>query len=287
MLLLPHHVPTRLIFLKNYCFSCQSHTDHVLVGDKLVLKCTQCESKPKSRKQNRKSLAKSQHATSSKSQAQQHGKRNIKPALKSLKYCKYCDKNTRHTNGKCNISHNLLRKVITPITIENERDSSTNTGECYITKTESSQRFNVSIPCPHTPRKRHFKSVGYGRLGESKGLKKAVKVRNELGKELWGVHWKTICDQPHLLKRLPKTLEPTYKPEHWVIRKSDGEKVLTPIYVAKWFNPATGLNETTTAKIETHGRLTAYTITKRALLTVYKNYLPLIRYMGRVEHTTV
>lgn len=277
----------RLITLKNYCFRCESHTNHVFVGDKLVLRCTQCEFRVRNEEKNRTSSEARQLATLSKSKAQQNGKRNIVPALKTLEYCDHCKKNTRHTNGRCNISHNLLRKTITPITIDTDKTSSTNTGELYITKTDSSKRFNISIPCPHTPKKRHFKSVGYGKLGETEGLKKAIRVRNQLGKELWKSHWKTIRNKPYLIKRLPKTLEPTYKPEHWIINKSNGKRVSTPIYVAKWLNPETGLSETTTAKIETHGRLRAYTITKRALLTVYEDYLPLISFMGRIEYTKI
>ncbi|WP_146107126.1 hypothetical protein [Vibrio diabolicus] len=58
-----------------------------------------------------------------------------------------------------------------------------NTGYRFITKKKTC--YAVSVPKPEGGYIR--RSVGFVRIGEKKGLRKATKIRNQIGKELWGV----------------------------------------------------------------------------------------------------
>ncbi|MCV5979335.1 hypothetical protein OFO29_44000, partial [Escherichia coli] len=62
----------------------------------------------------------------------------------------------------------------------------------------------------HTPEDKILhRSVGYIRIGEKKGLKKAIRLRNEIGIKLWGKKlWKRVLNEPELFTRLPHSLEP-------------------------------------------------------------------------------
>lgn len=57
-----------------------------------------------------------------------------------------------------------------------------NTGYRFITKKKTC--YAVSVPKPEGGYIR--RSVGFVRIGEKKGLRKATKIRNQIGKELWG-----------------------------------------------------------------------------------------------------
>lgn len=57
----------------------------------------------------------------------------------------------------------------------------TNTGHRFISKAKTAYKIHI-----HTPDDKVLhRSVGYIRIGERKGLKKAIKLRNELGREMW------------------------------------------------------------------------------------------------------
>ena len=78
------------------------------------------------------------------------------------------------------------------------------------------------------------RSVGYIRIGEKKGLQKAIKMRNELGVSMWGKFWRRLLKDPYLMTRLPHSLEPKviYKPRP---TKEDPE-FKDECYIAAWRN---------------------------------------------------
>lgn len=127
------------------------------------------------------------------------------------------------------------------------------------------------------------RSVGYVRIGEKKGLQKAIRLRNELGSEMWGKFWRRILKDPYLITRLPHSLEPKiiYKPRP---TKHDPE-ARDECYIAAWRNYDDNgrlIYKSVVCSIKKHGRLGAYTKTKKALLEANKDNLEILEFMGRL-----
>lgn len=147
----------------------------------------------------------------------------------------------------------------------------TNTGYRFITKGKTA--FKISI---HKPDDTYlYKSVGFVRLGEEKALRKAVKLRNEIGKAHWGKFWPRILNEPNLITRLPHTLEPTY------ITVTDGGKILD-VCQAMWTNK-NGERCCRRYSLNKYGKLAAYMKAKRAMLEAHKDVLELLKFMDRVS----
>lgn len=130
------------------------------------------------------------------------------------------------------------------------------------------------------------RSVGYCKIGEEKGLKAAIKLRNELGKLLWKQFWPKVLSDDKLFLRLPHSLEPKIvnKPAPTL---TDPNHRLS-CYLAKWkeFDEHGNYKlKTVVRSIDKYGKLSAYTQTKQALLDAHKDLIPIIEYMERFTFT--
>ena len=84
------------------------------------------------------------------------------------------------------------------------------TGYRFISKGQTAFKIHI-----HTPEDTVLhRSVGFVRMGEDKALKKTIKLRDELGRKLWGKFWPKVLREPYLMTRLPHSLEPkiVFKP---------------------------------------------------------------------------
>ena len=176
---------------------------------------------------------------------------------------------------------NNLELVLTDLSIDKIMKKSnliTNTGHRFISKAKTAYKIHI-----HTPDDTVLhRSVGYIRIGEKKGLKKAIKLRNELGSEMWGKHWRRLLKDPYLMTRLPHSLEPKiiYKPRPTL----DNPEARDPCYIAAWRHydeKGNCIFQSVVCSINKHGKLAAYTKTKKALLEAYKEDLDILVYMGR------
>ena len=154
----------------------------------------------------------------------------------------------------------------------------TNTGHRFVSKARTAYKIHI-----HTPDDTVLhRSVGYIKIGEKRGLRKAIKLRNELGYAMWGKFWKVIIKDPALITRLPHSLEPkiVFKPNPNLSDPNHRDEC----YLAKWMewdgNKRT--LKTVVRSVRKHGRLAAYTQTKRALLEGNKKHIDILQFMGRV-----
>ncbi|WP_375751030.1 Fe3+-citrate ABC transporter substrate-binding protein [Vibrio sp. HN007] len=156
----------------------------------------------------------------------------------------------------------------------------TNTGHRFISKGKTAFKLHI-----HTPDDTILhRSVGFVRLGEEEALKKAIKLRNDLGAELWGKHWSKVLKDPYLMTRLPHNLEPKiiYKARK---KNAEGDN-REPYYIAKWIEYTEEGEHKYRSKlcsIKKHGKLAAYSMTKRALLEAHKDNIPILLFMGRLN----
>lgn len=151
----------------------------------------------------------------------------------------------------------------------------TNTGERCISKGKTA--FKIRI---HTPDDTFLhRSVGFIRIGEKKGLRKAKKLRDELGKKLWGKHWQRILNEPNLITSLPHTLEPTLQT---TFCGDKGDNYAIDVYQAMWTDK-NGKRHCRKYSLNKHGKLAAYTKAKRAMLEAHADVLDLLKYMNRVS----
>lgn len=98
----------------------------------------------------------------------------------------------------------LLLTVLFIKHVMSKSNLETNTGHRFISKAKTAYKIHI-----HTPDDKVLhRSVGFVRLGEKKGLKKAILLRNELGSAMWGKFWRRILKDPYLMTRLPHSLEP-------------------------------------------------------------------------------
>ncbi|SJN55041.1 Fe3+-citrate ABC transporter substrate-binding protein [Vibrio ruber] len=156
----------------------------------------------------------------------------------------------------------------------------TNTGHRFISKAKTAYKIHI-----HTPDDKVLhRSVGFIRIGEKKGLKKAILLRNELGRQMWGKHWRMLLKDPYLMTRLPHSLEPKiiYKPRP----TKDNPNYRDACYIAAWrtYDEQGKCHfKSVVCSINKHGKLAAYTKTKKALLDAHKDYLDILIFMGRLN----
>lgn len=154
----------------------------------------------------------------------------------------------------------------------------TNTGHRFISKAKTAYKIHI-----HTPGDKVLhRTVGFLKLGEKAGIKKAIKLRNQLGSQLWGKHWKIVLHDELLFTRLPHSLEPKiiYKPRPY------DKSMVDSYYIAAWRVYDSNGNikhRSVLGNIDKMGRLAAYNKTKRALLEAYSDYIEILMYMGRVN----
>ena len=156
----------------------------------------------------------------------------------------------------------------------------TNTGHLFFFKQKTAYEIHI-----HTPDDTVLhRSVGYVRIGEKRGLKKAIKIRNELGRAMWGKFWRRLLKDPYLMTRLPHSVEPKiiYKPRP---TKSNPD-YKDECYIAAWrtYDDNGRLTyKSVVCSVSKHGRLGAYTKTKKALLEANKDNLEILEFMGRLS----
>lgn len=158
----------------------------------------------------------------------------------------------------------------------NKSNLTTNTGHRFISKGKTAFKIHI-----HTPDDKILhRSVGFIRLGEEKALKKAIEIRNNLGKDMWGKHWTRLLKDPFLMTRLPHDLEPK------IVYKSRDPALSEGYYIAKW-REYLGNGEfkyrSKVCSIDKHGKLAAYSIAKRALLEAHKDVIDILMFMGRLN----
>ncbi|GAD77795.1 hypothetical protein VAZ01S_092_00060 [Vibrio azureus NBRC 104587] len=174
--------------------------------------------------------------------------------------------------------HHKMTKLLTkPMSKSN---LITNTGHRFISKGKTAFKIHI-----HTPDDTVLhRSVGYVRIGEEKGLKKAIQLRNELGKDMWGKFWPRLLKDPFLMTRLPHSVEPkiVHKPNPTLENPENRDAC----YIAKWreFDEHGEYKyKTIVRSINKYGKLAAYMQTKKALLEAHKDNLELLSFMGRLQ----
>ncbi|MET2951738.1 Fe3+-citrate ABC transporter substrate-binding protein [Vibrio owensii] len=158
--------------------------------------------------------------------------------------------------------------------------SVTNTGERFISVTKYGQAIRVAIPKPCG--ERVYRSIGTKNLGLDKALKEAIKVRNKLGRELWGEFWSLLRDDKTLLYRLPRSLEPSLQAKNY----GNDPDFVGDYYVANWIEliDEKPVKKNRSWKIgKKHGKIDAYIKAKRHLQLVHRDVLPLLKFMGRIK----
>ncbi len=160
----------------------------------------------------------------------------------------------------------------------------TNTGYRFISKNRNTFKIHIHTPDDKTL----FRTIGFVRIGESKGLKKAIKLRNELGKDMWGKFWRRLLNDPYLLTRLPHSIEPVIiqKPSPTQANPDNRDAY----YLASWRE----LDENGESKcrskvcsINKYGKKMAYKITKKAMLKGHKQNIEILIHMGRLKSSDV
>lgn len=148
---------------------------------------------------------------------------------------------------------------------------------------EGKTAYKIAIPTPDG--KRIFRSVGFVKSGKRDALKRAVRMRNVLGKEVWHEHWNMVLNNPNLLANLPMTLEPL------LVDKKTGESTSIPVYRVMWGRHDDELGKSKRVlrqySINKHGKLGAYAKAKKAILDAHKNVLGLLIFMGRAKSVTL
>lgn len=156
------------------------------------------------------------------------------------------------------------------------------TDQRFISK--SSTAFKIHIHCPDDTVL--HRSVGFVRIGEEEGKRKAIKLRNKLGQELWGKYWTQVLHDEKLLIRLPHSLEPqiVYKPHPTKNKPNQRLKC----YIAKWRTDTENepkRYKTVVRSIDKYGKLAAYSQTKRAIMEAQQHNIPILQFMGRYRIT--
>jgi len=156
----------------------------------------------------------------------------------------------------------------------------TNTGHRFISKTKTCYKIHI-----HTPNDEILnRSVGFIKIGEVRGLKKAIFLRNEIGCAMWGKHWKRVLHDPTIFTRLPHSLEPKLI-EKPCPTKSNPDQT-RPYYIAKWLEYDENGSSTYKSKltnVTAMGKLAAYSQAKRILLEAHAQNIDILLFMGRVN----
>ncbi|HHF2940539.1 TPA: Fe3+-citrate ABC transporter substrate-binding protein [Vibrio diabolicus] len=146
-----------------------------------------------------------------------------------------------------------------------------NTGYRFITKKKTC--YSVSVPKPEGGY--IYRSVGFVRIGEKKGLRKATKIRNQIGKELWGRFWDRVRKQFNLLARLPKSLDPR-------LTTIDGKQYYVARYT-KYDENDQKHEHYIKVSVNAYGKLAAWTIAKRKLLQAHSDVIDVLMHIEKVS----
>ena len=152
----------------------------------------------------------------------------------------------------------------------------TNTGERFVSLSKDRASYKIHIHMPDDTV--HHRTVGCIKLGLEKGFKKALKLRNEIGKKAWGKHWNRILNEPHLLTSLPHSLEPIFVDR----TERDGKTRLEYQFQYKEYDDKRrAKSHTFRRSIIKHGKMSAYIQVKRKIQEVYADRIDIIRHIER------
>ncbi|UTZ44556.1 Fe3+-citrate ABC transporter substrate-binding protein [Vibrio campbellii] len=151
-----------------------------------------------------------------------------------------------------------------------------NTGYRFITKAANQPCFKVSVPKPEGGYQ--CASVGYLRIGERRGMRKAINLRNKIGEKLWGKYWNRVRTDFTLLARLPRSLEPR------ICQKKDSRsQYYCYDFMSDEYDEEKGRYKKCHRKVSIArlGRLAAYIEIKRKILAIHRHDLELLKFMNR------
>ena len=134
--------------------------------------------------------------------------------------------------------------------------------------------FKITLPTPEGTRIN--RSIGFVRKGESKAIKEAIKLRNELGREHWGKFWPRVLRDEKLLHRISKM---SFQPRLATIQyEVNANKFEVEVYYVNWMDE-NGVKRYASRATKKHGRAAAYLIAKRIMYDGMKRYLDILLYM--------
>ncbi len=148
----------------------------------------------------------------------------------------------------------------------------------FISKGDTAFKIHIHLPDDTVV----HRSVGFVRIGEKNALKKAIRLRDSIGKKSWGSHWHKILLDPDVFLRLPHSLEPTLIMKHKPTIDEPDRKI--PYYIAKWcISHENGKRKykSMLASVERYGKLGAYNRAKRALMEAHRDILPILTRLER------
>ncbi|HCG6701213.1 TPA: Fe3+-citrate ABC transporter substrate-binding protein [Vibrio alginolyticus] len=153
----------------------------------------------------------------------------------------------------------------------------TNTGERFISLRSDGKAYKIHVHMPDDTVK--HASVGCVKLGQKKGLKKAIQVRNKIGKEAWGKHWTRVLKDEALITGLPHNLEPRLVQRI----ESNGRKL--NVYEFQYYERVDGKRKKRLFRrsVDKYGKMGAYAQVKRKIQEVYAEQIALMRDMSRVN----
>ena len=134
--------------------------------------------------------------------------------------------------------------------------------------------FKISLPTPEG--KRINRSIGFVRKGESKAIKEAIKLRNELGRDHWKKFWPRVLRDEKLLHRISKM---NVQPRLTTIKYNvNGNEFKKEVYCVQWMDE-NGVQCYASRATKKHGRAAAYLIAKRIMYDGMERYLDILLYM--------
>ncbi len=137
----------------------------------------------------------------------------------------------------------------------------------FLSVTKTAYKIHIHLPDDTVTNR----SIGYLKQGKEQGYISALKLRDQIGIEAWGKHWKRILNDPKIFHKLPKNLEPQLMAD-----KNSSNQYYRAMPVVN------GKRVCFKRSINKYGKLGAYLACKRKLLDAYEDDLELLSYMGRV-----
>ncbi|MEH0785147.1 hypothetical protein H4F26_20275 [Vibrio alginolyticus] len=105
--------------------------------------------------------------------------------------------------------------------------------------------------------------------------KYATKIRNQIGKELWGRCWDRVRKQFNLLARLPKSLDPR-------LTTIDGKQYYVARYT-KYDENDQKREHFIKVSVSAHGKLAAWTLAERKLLKAHSDVMDVLLHIEKVS----
>lgn len=148
--------------------------------------------------------------------------------------------------------------------------------ECrFISKGKTA--FKIHVPKPEGGVV--HRSVGFIRKGKNKAKREAIKLRNDLGRQLWKKFWPRVLRDKSLLLRVKHlTTQPMFVSIPRKRNKYGHVINYHDVYRVNWMDE-NGVKRYAIRSIRRHGKTAAYLITKRILFDGIHRYLDLLLFM--------